>query len=218
MIVVIQCASSKRKDAGTMLDAEGRPVRFVAQPTLAPQDGEVYARPDDVAEGGSSWRDLLSRYGAEPDTAPVDLLPAGALYRPSVYEALRAHIAPERLFILSAGWGLVRADFPLPAYDITFSAQADIYKRRRLADEYQDFRMLDPDVDEPVLLFAGKDYVPLFCRLTASLRAPRIVLHKSAKPPECPGCIPVHYETDRNTNWHYGAAEAFVAGRLSTPL
>jgi hypothetical protein len=33
----------------------------------------------------------------------------------------------EKVFILSAGWGLIRADFLTPNYDITFSGSAEAF-------------------------------------------------------------------------------------------
>jgi hypothetical protein len=40
MIVVIQCAASKRPDAGHFLTASGKLVDFVAQPQIAPRDSD----------------------------------------------------------------------------------------------------------------------------------------------------------------------------------
>jgi hypothetical protein len=34
----------------------------------------------------------------------------------------------ENVYVLSASWGLIRADFLTPYYDITFSSSADAYK------------------------------------------------------------------------------------------
>jgi hypothetical protein len=57
MIVVIQCAATKRPGAGCVRSAAGRPVIFVADPASAPADGaHLYARPDDMSDTGVSWR------------------------------------------------------------------------------------------------------------------------------------------------------------------
>jgi hypothetical protein len=49
MIVVIQCAGSKRKNAGFLKTTDGIPVSFVAHPELAPPAVNCdYARPDDA--------------------------------------------------------------------------------------------------------------------------------------------------------------------------
>lgn len=218
MIVIIQCAGSKRAEAGSLTTFDGAAVRFVAHLELAPDDGECYANPDDECENGKTWRDLLLEIN-RVDTPPApNLLSAGKLYRPQVYQDLLKHLGHEKLYILSAGWGLIRSDFLLPDYDITFSGQAERYKRRRKVDRYQDFSMLPPDSDEPVLFFGSKDYLPLFRQLSADHRGRRIVLFRSSEPPDCPECVSVQYETPRRTNWHYEAAESYLAGKLQLPV
>ena len=44
-----------------------------------------------------------------------------------------SHSGLDRLYILSAGWGLIPGDFLTPNYDITFSAAQNVqrFKRRR---------------------------------------------------------------------------------------
>lgn len=218
MIVVIQCAGSKRSDAGSLRTRDDRPVRFVAHPELAPDDGDFYARPDDQCDVGKTWRDLLLDINRGSAAASPNLLTAGDLYRPAAYQGLLEHVGRDKLYILSAGWGLIRSDFLLPDYDITFSGQADTYKRRRKADRYQDFSMLPPNSDEPILFFGSKDYLPLFRQLSADNRGQRVVLFRSAEPPDCPGCVAVRFETSRRTNWHYEAAESYIAGNLQLPV
>jgi hypothetical protein len=65
MIIVIQCAASKRSNAG---------------------HGRVYARPDDRLEDGTSWRQLLQRYNDNPGGNPLHLYPAYQLYQNTTYE------------------------------------------------------------------------------------------------------------------------------------
>jgi hypothetical protein len=51
MIVVILCAVSKKRDAGRLRTAVGKPILFVADPQAAPSTpGYLYARPDDPSE------------------------------------------------------------------------------------------------------------------------------------------------------------------------
>ena len=124
----------------------------------------------------------------------------------------------ERLFILSAGWGLIPANFLTPAYDITFTTSADDWKRRRKGDRYEDFRML-PDDDDPILFVGGKDYLSLFGRLTASLRARKVVFFNSRTEPDLPqGFELVRYRTTTRTNWHYECARDLAAGTLQASL
>jgi hypothetical protein len=119
------------------------------------------------------------------------------------------------LFILSAGWGLIAADFLTPYYDITFSQSAEGYKRRRKSDRYDDFRMLPHDTDEDIVFFGGKDYLPLFCSLTSAIRTTKTVFYNSAQRPQVTGCALKRFDTTTRTNWHYECANAFLDGAVS---
>ncbi len=215
-IVVIQCAASKRADAGYLQGADGRKVMFVAQPILAPTNTNwVYARPDDRANGGSSWRENLLRYNRERAAEnSLKLLPAWRLYENRTYKCLHDEWGPDNLYILSAGWGLIRADFLVPNYDITFSGNAEKYKRRGKRDTYNDFHKLPENTTSPVVFFGGKDYVNLFCELTSRVQGPRYVFYNSVNPPDAPGCRLHRFDTSARTNWHYKAAQAYVEGRI----
>ena len=167
MIVVIQCAASKKPDAGYLQRRDGRKVLFVADPQNAPVDTPyAYARPDDIADTGRSWRDELLRCNDAPGNNHLGLLPAWQLYENETYALMAERYGKDRLYILSAGWGLIAADFLTPKYDITFSAQADGFKRRSKKDRYNDLRMLSVDTEEPVVFFVSKEYVRLACQLT----------------------------------------------------
>lgn len=99
-----------------------------------------------------------------------------------------------------------------PHYDITFSAQAEPFKRRRPSDAYTDFNMLGGRDDESVAFFGGKDYLPLFCRLTEHTAGKRIAVFNSASEPQAHGVQFVRFPTTTRTNWHYEAVSAFLDG------
>jgi hypothetical protein len=211
VIVVIQCAGSKRPAAGTLRTADGKPVLFVAQPDKAPPtDTCVYARPDDPAPSGRSWRETLLAYNESPGTNPLGLLPAYELYKNEIYRALVRRYGIENTYILSAGWGLLNAAFLTPSYDITFSASAEDFVRRRKGDRYRDFRILPDDIDMPIVFFGSKEYVPLFASLTRSLGTEKLVFYNSQQPPVADGCVLKKYETRTRTNWQYECAAAFI--------
>jgi hypothetical protein len=213
MIVVIQCAASKRIHAGRMRTKDGRKVLFVAEPTKAPQtDDCLYARPDDQSDQGSTWRELLVRYNASPGNNPWALLSAIELYENVAYRRLGKKFGIENTFILSAGWGLISSSFLTPDYDITFSASAEAYKRRRRTDSYRDLRMLPDRTTAPIVFLGGKDYLPLFARLTQTTNSRKVVFYNSAVKPTAPGCFMRRFETATRTNWHYECANALVAG------
>ena len=215
MLVVIQCAASKRSDAGHLCLNDGRRVMFVASPSCVPRgDGHVYAHPDGDSDRGTSWRDVLREYNEHhnpsPDNNPDGLLPAWQLYCPPVYKLLADRFGQDQLYILSAGWGLIRADFLTPNYDITFSSAANVasFKRRSPRAIYRDFCLPPSLTAEPIVFFGGKSYVPLFCKLTAAAKSTRIVYY-SGSSPSAPGCKLRSFGKPF-TNWHYKCAAAFV--------
>src|ERR1700683_2219176 len=129
MIVVMQCAASKRPDAGHLVTDDGKPVDFVAHPEIAPvQNHRVYARPDDISDSEISWRTQLLDYNQTPQDNPLRLCAAFQLYENKTYELLVNHFGPDSVYILSAGWGLIRSEFLTPYYDITFSQGVESYK------------------------------------------------------------------------------------------
>jgi hypothetical protein len=214
--IVIQCAARKDPAATSLVSADGRPVLFVAKPHAAPAGShQYYARPDDPARDGQTWRQRLVAYNAAGQN-PLGLLPAYQLYAHAAYDALAKGIGLGNLFILSAGWGLIPATFLTPRYDITFSASADKWKRRRKNDKYEDLCLI-PD-DEPIVFVGGKDYLPLFCRLTEPLRGRKIVFFNSSEQPDTPhGFETIRYRTSIRTNWHYECARDLVTDSLEVP-
>ena len=214
MLIVIQCASTKTPGAGFLRSSDGKPVSFVANPTAAPPNNDcLYARPDDLADDGRSWRKVLLDYNAQTDNS-LQLLMAYRLYENRVYEQLVAKFGLDQVYILSAGWGLIRASFLTPYYDITFSASAELYKRRRPSDPYDDFCMMQAGIDDRVVFFGGKDYIPLFCRLTESIKTAKTVFFNLKSPPSAPGCKLQRFPTTTKTNWHYECANAFLEGKV----
>ena len=219
MIVVIQCAAGKDSSAGHMLTENKQPVMFVADPQKAPADKAIiYRHPDDPAHLGLSWRDMLIEYNGKYKDAvsgnPLGLLPAWRLYKNSAYGELVSAFGTENVFILSAGWGLIPAGFLTPNYDITFSTGADVYKRRRRRDHYDDLRMLPKDTAKPVVFLGGKDYIPLFCSLTEGIKSERTVFYNSETVPDAPGCKLCRFPTKARTNWHYECAKKILEGNI----
>lgn len=214
MIAVIQSAEGRQSNAGHLIARSGERVLFVADPQQAPgQSGVCHARPDDVSSFGAPWRKLVLGYNANPRNNPLGLLPAHRFYPDAIYSRLVEELGPAQTYILSAGWGLVPASFLVPNYDITFRPAAEPYRRRDPSDRYADFCMLPEDGDEDLYLFAEADYLPLFCRLTASYPGRRIVFYRSENPPEAPGCDLRKFEAGNEANWHHACARAFLATR-----
>ena len=215
MIVVIQCAARKKRNAGYLRNVDNRKVMFVANPDIAPADDDYdYARPDDISDTGKSWRAVLRDYNVKPGNNPLGLLPAWQLYENPAYEILADHCGLDRLYILSAGWGLLSAEFLTPKYDITFSAARNVqlFKRRKRHAIYHDFRMLPSETTEPIVFFGGRDYISLFCELTADTASHRTIFYAGNRP-DVTGCTLQRFG-DPFTNWHYECVKTFAEGRI----
>jgi hypothetical protein len=145
----------------------------------------------------------------------LHLYPAFELYANDTYRRLVDRFGVDNTFILSAGWGLIRASFVTPAYDIPFSAQAETFKRRRKGDLYRDWCMLSEDNEDDILFFGGKDYLPQLISLTSHLRCRKTVFYNSGSPPAAPGCSFKRFVTRTRTNWHYECANRFLEDSLS---
>jgi len=217
MKIVIQCAATKQPQAGRMRMRDGRDVMFIADPTAAPAEPDVvYARPDDASDQGPSWRELLVDYNKDPGDNPLGLLPSYRLYMNSVYSALADRVGVANLYILSAGWGMLPATFLTPDYDITFSRDADPWKRRGKRHRYADFPMPN-DSDETLLFFGSNSYLPLYAELTANWNGPRLALYNASQMPAVEGVQLIRFETSTRTNWQYEPVRAFLLGHLDVP-
>lgn len=161
----------------------------------------------------------MSRRSNEPLRQPND----------DCYRRLAEKVGTSRLFILSAGWGLINASFLTPRYDITFSSAAKLpYARRRKNDEsFHDFQQLTPiDAQAPILFLGGRSYLALFDHLTGHLENRRIVFYRTppggdqnlTEAPEIRNGRAVGFKTNKLTNWHYDCANAFLAGKFDAEI
>lgn len=217
MKIIIACAGSKSKSKGYLRGPDGRQVNFVAEPSEAPggkTEGRTCHRPDDPVRKNQTWRDLV-RERNESKTDKDRLLPASRLYRPNlhptVYQRLSDLNGPEETFILSAGWGIVRSTYLLPAYDVTFSTQA---KRKPWVirdpkdPDWKDFNHLEESglrAGEKVHFFGGKDYIPTLLALTSGLDI-HLIVHYSGKPPRLPDRVIRREADETGRDWYYRAA------------
>ena len=224
MKVVISCAGSKAKDAGYM-KTDRRYVKFVGNPAEVDSQGSefCYARPDDKARDGKTWRDKLIAYNESyAEANPLGLLPAYKLYTPDkpykdIYTQLVERFGINNVYILSAGWGLIHASFLTPKYDITFNGSADVYKRRRKRDQYCDFNDLESAIDEDLLFFGGQGYLPLFCDLTRHYQGWRISYYTSKKKPNYDVELVRYKPTGNKYKWVYECATKVIECYKSDP-
>lgn len=215
MKIVIQCCKSKREEARTFKNDLGEEVMFVAHPERCAQSVSCKCTPDgEMGFRPGTWRDYLVEYN-EHGGNPDGLFRAGNLYKPAVYRPLVERYGWSEVFILSAGWGLIRADYLIPAYDITFSSQAGLCNRRRPSDVYQDFNQLQDygvSPEETVYFLGGKAYLPLYYSLTQHISARKVVYHAQRNPAKRQGYEYISYPP--GTNWHYACARGFMAGKV----
>ncbi len=198
---------------------------FVAQPDLYTQTSPAVraCQPDDVIgpEAGT-WRQALVEYNRQyrlDGANPFSLLPAGCLYKHKVYQSLVGAYGSPNVYILSAGWGLIRSDYLLPDYNITFSKQGKVpehAQRERNQDKFWHGvnHLLDAGLqpEEPIHFFGGKSYLPLYYQLANPLVG-RKVIHYMGKMRDADRRIGYEYEVHtgrENMNWQYGAADLFI--------
>lgn len=235
MVVIMPCASDKSPCAGAMKQAGDKLVKFVAHPEEMPDDKKiphyVYARPYDIIpESGNSWRDVLCEYNKtykSTGSNPWRLLPAEKLYRPraypNVYRRLVGKYGAKQVYILSAGWGLIDAEFLTPDYDITFYKKAPKWKRRYRQDPFDDLCQLRFDTTGPLVFFGLKDYMQLFGELTRSIECEKIVWYyndtvqnSSRTPPHKPDVDfrPFDTTSRHKRTWHYECATDLIDGTI----
>jgi hypothetical protein len=157
----------------------------------------------------------LLRYNDAPCDNPLGLLPAWQLYQNQTYSLLADRYGPESFYILSAGWGLIGADFLTAKYDITFKhIKGQEHTRRFKSDHFNDLRMLPENTDQLVVFFVSKEYIRLACDLAKGVKGPRYLFYNSKAVPDAPGCILKNYATRTRTNWQYECAKAFMDGKI----
>lgn len=214
--IVIQCAGSKFENAGRLTTFSGEKVLFAAHPERYNLQGKCY-RPDDIREGsGSTWRAYLESYNRQGSN-PNRLFPAGELAKAPIYKALIGKFGANNVFILSAGWGLVRSDYLLPYYDITFSNQGKPYAKRRPSDRFEDFNQLSNvgiQPDETIYFFGGQSYLPLYLKLTRNIATRKVIYHSHDAAIQIQGYICIPSPFPGSQNWHYQCAQGFINGMV----
>jgi len=214
MKIVIQCAGRKFENAGRLTTLSGEKVLFVAHPEKY-TGWDKCCRPDSIRDGtDGTWREYLKSYNQQ-GSDPNNLFPAGDLYKPSIYKALVEKYDAENVFILSAGWGLIRSDFLIPLYDITFSNQGEPYSKRGPRDQFEDFNQLSEGSilpDETIYFFGGQAYLPLYCNLTKNITARKVIYHSQGDAYQIQGYECIHF--GNYTNWHYVCAQNFIDDKI----
>ena len=225
MKIVIPCAAGKfpvecGDFSGFMRDANGNPVKFVAEPDLAPKSKELrYVSPDCDYDSSMTFREKLRSYNEKfnsDNCNPYNLYPACELYKNSIYSDLVKSYGIDRTYILSAGWGIVQADFLLPMYDITFSSSVkEKYKKRKSSAVWPDFNHLDNGCEDTLCLFGTVDYIDLFLDLTRQYKGKRIVYYNSGQHYSSSETLKfVKCDLSARTNWQNTCARKMMGTNL----
>ncbi len=219
--MVISCAGSKHLSAGHMIQ-DRKKVKFVADPEEAQKkavdrESIIYRHPDDPADSGLSWREELVKYNKDHALDnPLGLFPAWKLYKNSTYRELVYAFGNQNVFILSAGWGIISADFLTPAYDITFSKKVkEKYKKREGGKCYKDLSMLPEDTLKKVVFLGSQDYIPLFFHLTKNVVSEKIVFYNLKDKPDAPEDYQLRRFPGFALNWYYRCAKKLAQGNLN---
>jgi len=153
---------------------------------------------------GSTWRDLIYKNSKKGN--PLKLSKAYELYKEKLYGDLYTRFG-DRLYILSAGWGLVRSDMPLPKYDITFKSnnKIPINTIRKSQSRYKDFNHLNQNIED-IIFIGTPGYLKLFYELTEPLICRKIVFWKGQNTLKIP--LPNNsfelrsFESNNNRIWY----------------
>jgi hypothetical protein len=217
--IIIQCSGRKNGGPWTVGRLGGINAKFVSHPdSCRVTPGIKLFKPDDkIPDSSKSWREFLINYNKHADN-PDHLLKAGSLYQDKTYGLLISKFGWENTYILSAGWGLVRSDYYLPLYDITFSKKVDDCYRRKKTDKFNDFNHLSPEengiVDDGIFIFVTSDYLDLLYELTKNIPVKKYIFYISEKTRRLSGYEYIKYHTNQRTNWQYSCAQDFASGKI----
>jgi hypothetical protein len=211
MKIVFCCSTTKN---GNHFIHNGLTINFVSHVDHAVDRSVIQVHPDNlIPDDVITWRELISLQEAQKN-----LIPAHLLYRPSIYNDLYQNFGND-LFIFSAGWGIVRADYKLPKYDVSFSRRSNVplYAKRRPGEVFNDFNQLvGINEGERIIFIGGGDYILPFCELTMNLPNEKVVIYKNVNAVNRLPYLNIDsftfllYDTNLRTNWHYVFAKKLI--------
>ena len=166
--------------------------------------------PDDLIPGKKiTWREYL-----ENNQDDTNLKMAFKLYLPIKYRDIYSDLYKKfktNFYILSAGWGLVKSEFKLPKYDISFSASGNKKRKENINKPpiYNDFNQLEVSCEDDIVYVGGEKYLNLFYKLTQNLPNRKIIYYNINPPPKAHNgnYIYIRYIINYNINWYYQLAK-----------
>lgn len=152
----------------------------------AQTDGNDIVRPFDKDNEGKTWYEVVEENQDSPTKA---LAEAYSLYLPKGDSFLYKHVYNvfgDRLLILSSGWGLVKATYKLPLYEITFKGTNADENHRNISDpNYNDINHL-PEIikkypEAEVYPVLSKDYQKFLQKFTKGIKVNLELSNAAAK-------------------------------------
>ena len=217
--VVMICAKEKKGNSKIIHENFNHPITFLAQP-----NGVNTFLPDGyIPNLNMTWRDYVT------NNQNHNIIPFKSyqLYIHGVYQNLFT-VFGDRLFILSAGWGLVKAEFRLPNYDITFSKDEKVPLNSKRSTNmnkspiYNDFKKLKVKKDDDIIFIGVPNYLNLFYELTRDFQNRKIIYY-FGKGSKLKRYSPkkefdyIQYEPknpNNNRTWHYELAQKYADGEI----
>jgi hypothetical protein len=179
-------------------------------------------KPDDMAfDHDISWKEFILENQNEL-TIPFK---AFQLYSLSTYRLMRCAFG-RRFFIQSAGFGIIRSDFRIPEYNITFKGGNIVNHRRYIANGLDGFNdlnhLLELNSNNQDILFIGsREYIKQFIELTNNLSCRKIIFYKgnfNLRPYRNLNqqFVFVKYEPETSSNytWHYELADRLAEAEI----
>ena len=217
-ITVLTCSSDKQENSEMLYFNNNVPQLIELNATIG-------LRPDDLAYCEEyTWREYIENNQLN------GIIPfmAYQLYTNYAYCMLRDAFE-NRFFIQSAGFGIVRSNYRMPKYNITFkNTKHKLVNLRKYKvnakDGYLDFNHLlasGNNVDD-IVYVGGKEYVKQFVELTRTLPNRKVIFFKgnpisikSIKKEEN-FIFHQYYPENPNqrTNWQYGLARDLAHGNI----
>jgi len=216
MNIIIQC-QGKKKNINRFTGGNNRKVMFVADPSKYSSTDYLACRPDDMkSKQDMSWRQYIYLINQSGKCFKDNrVIRSAELYTETIYMQLVNAFGWENVFILSAGWGLIRSDFYIPYYNITFSQvnrEIKYIQRKKNSDDWHDFQQLDSSSKEPLVYFGCYGYIPLLTNLTKKYKGKKIAFYaayEAGKELQKSGFAII--KRDSYTNWHYKCAEEWCS-------
>jgi len=234
-IIVIQCAGPKHQNAASLCH-QGISLNFVGQPCGERAQTCPWNNIPQLA--GPTWINCIQslnglndgpwvdyeKHGVTREDDGKELFMCGDIYTPrnNIYPRVLEAVGRESVYILSAGWGLVRADRKIPKYNVTFSRAQNVPPFARIDPvaraEYSSVDLNIPG-DSKIHLFITERYITYWNLTFGVIPAitNRTLVHwrqgQRNFPDGFPRCrVRLHNCNGHVQNWHYTAISRFLDG------